>query len=177
MFRKPVLVGLISDNEIRERRSCGLGFGHFVHAAFLQTPGGFKYQVVQQIKQRIPGVVYITTAPRIAYRIRRQRTLVTDEVVVNVALGQSDIERNRATRTRCIERVRQVALVLREPSRSREIVVPMRFDVADLFGAYAQDEVTVRSGGCAADVHRLEHGGDIGVKEPAGEGGDRTLVR
>jgi hypothetical protein len=74
-LRVGVLVRLVADDQVGDRRPGGLVVRHLVDAALLQPAGGLEHEVVQQVEDQVAAVVDVRPGPRVAGRVDRQRAL------------------------------------------------------------------------------------------------------
>ncbi|MNW57941.1 hypothetical protein D3C74_357790 [compost metagenome] len=104
---------LVPDDQVGDRRPGGLVVGHLVDPALLQTSRGLEHQVVEQVQDEVPRVVDVAAAPRVAGCVDGQGTLRGDQVVMDVALPQGQVERCLPAGSGRVQRVGLLPVVAR----------------------------------------------------------------
>ena len=129
-------MSLIANDQIGDRGTGRLVVRHLVDPALLQPAGRSNIRLYSRSSTRFP-LLYVGTRSRGSGRVHRQCPLCPDEIVVNVAGVQRNLERRRALGARaCPRRRSSCPLYSGEPSRARDGRSD-QFHMADLFGADA----------------------------------------
>jgi hypothetical protein len=79
-----VLVSLVADDQVGDRRTGRLVVSHLVDAAFLQPTGGLEHQVVEQVQHEVAAVL-----PLIVHHLRMDRTGCAHQIAAELGCAST----------------------------------------------------------------------------------------
>lgn len=145
---KGVLMGVIADDQECQCFAERFVRAHFVDPRFLQDPGGFQHEIVQQVADQVAVAVHIVAVPRVARRIHREGALSAHNKMMRIRMLDGFVQRGTIGTGVSGHRL---------ACTGEQLVDCMlnQFNVADLLQKDTANQVTVL-GCCPPEVAALE---------------------